>query len=465
MKNIHSIQIIGFFFALLFSASQISAQSDAYHIKVKVKNLKDTVAYLGYYYGEKQYVKDTSRVVHGLTEFKGSESLDQGLYFFYAPANNAYFDVIVGKDQVFELETDTVDYVAHLMIKGSEENQLLKDYKMYLADQQKKASLLRKKLEEAGSDEAKAAPLKQEMMQINENVKHFQDQFVKEHPESMVSTIINLTLNPEVPQNVTDKAAQYYYYRDHFWDKVDFSDSRILRTPVFHSKVMEYIDKLTLQHPDSLSGSAQLIIDKSKDEPDVFRYLVVTLTSKYESSDIMGMDKVFVDLAENYYLNGMASWADSTVMANIADKVKKTKPNLIGKTAANMVLYDTLMRPMRIPASNKKFTLLCFFSPDCGHCKKVTPKLQQIAPSLKDKGVEVIAVCTEVEMDKLKKFVKEYKISFPHYADLRYQREPYNIESTPMIYILDKDNKIIAKRLDVEKVEGFIDHQLKLDQM
>ncbi len=68
-------------------------------------------------------------------------------------------------------------------------------------------------------------------------------------------------------------------------------------------------------------------------------------------------------------------------------------------------------------------------------------------------------------MDKLKKFVKEYKISFPHYADLRYQREPYNIESTPMIYILDKDNKIIAKRLDVEKVEGFIDHQLKLDQM
>ena len=36
-------------------------------------------------------------------------------------------------------------------------------------------------------------------------------------------------------------------------------------------------------------------------------------------------------------------------------------------------------------------------------------------------------------------------------------RDKYDIYSTPTIYILDKDKKIIAKRLDVEKIQEFIE--------
>jgi hypothetical protein len=33
----------------------------------------------------------------------------------------------------------------------------------------------------------------------------------------------------------------------------------------------------------------------------------------------------------------------------------------------------------------------------------------------------------------------------------------YNVDSTPLIYILDRDKKIIAKRLSVDDVPSFIE--------
>ncbi|HCI55668.1 MAG TPA: DUF5106 domain-containing protein, partial [Bacteroidales bacterium] len=37
----------------------------------------------------------------------------------------------------------------------------------------------------------------------------------------------------------------------------------------------------------------------------------------------------------------------------------------------------------------------------------------------------------------------------------------YNITSTPLIYILDREKKIIAKKLPVESIESFIDDYRK----
>lgn len=453
MKTILTSVILLFF---------IAAQAQqGYDIKVHIEGLTDSVAYLGYYYGDKQYVKDTSRVTNGSVVFQGKDSLDQGLYFFYAPESSAFFDVAMGADQRFSISTNTSDYVKNMVVDGSEENKLLQEYKVTLAENQQKANQLREQIEANKEDQAKSEELKSQMMSINEKVVAFQQDFVKTHPESMVAVLINITQTPEVPEGL-DQTKKFYYYRDHFFDKVDFSDPRILRTPVFHPKLIEFVEKMTMQQPDSIAKAASSVVEKAKANDQVFRYAVITYTSKYESSEIMGMDAVFVDLAEKYYMSGLATWADSTVLANITEKVVKTKPNLIGKTIKPMVLYDTLMRPARIPSGQSKYTVLYFFSPDCGHCKKSTPKLKELLPKIKAQGAEVIGVCTMIEMDKFKEFLQEYEPNWKNYADLQYQRKPFNVETTPMVYVLDKNNKIIAKRIDLEKIEGFLEHQNKM---
>ena len=42
-------------------------------------------------------------------------------------------------------------------------------------------------------------------------------------------------------------------------------------------------------------------------------------------------------------------------------------------------------------------------------------------------------------------------------------RQLYDITSTPKVYIMDKDKKIIAKQLGVEQVEDFMKQKIKMD--
>ena len=69
-------------------------------------------------------------------------------------------------------------------------------------------------------------------------------------------------------------------------------------------------------------------------ESDLFKYTVHHLTYKYETSNIMGMDAVFVCMAKEYYCpanNSKAFWLDSTKLVDLCEKAEKTYPLLIGK--------------------------------------------------------------------------------------------------------------------------------------
>ena len=111
------------------------------------------------------------------------------------------------------------------------------------------------------------------------------------------------------------------------------------------------------------------------------------------------------------------------------------------------------------------FTLLYFWDPTCGHCKKVTPKLKKLYDSLKTENVEVYAVCTEIEEDKWKDYIKENKLEWTNVADFEVKhpfRYYYDIQSTPKLYILDRNREIIAKRLGVEQVADFLNDYRKI---
>jgi thiol-disulfide isomerase/thioredoxin len=116
---------------------------------------------------------------------------------------------------------------------------------------------------------------------------------------------------------------------------------------------------------------------------------------------------------------------------------------------------------------NAKFTLLYFWEPDCSHCQKTTPILNKdLFQVLKNKGVDIFAVLTQNNKEKWMKAIQEYKIQeWTNVWDPTYSsnfRKLYDVTSTPIIYILDKNKKILAKRLDVESSIKFLDAQLGL---
>lgn len=460
-------------FALSLLVCARAQEEKAYSIKLQVNNFQGDVCYLGYPYGDKKYIADTAQInANGEFVFEGTKALDGGLYFIYSPPPaSLYFDLIVA-EQNFSIYTDTVDVVEHMKPTGSVENEVFFSFQRFMREVTIEGSEINEKLK-AAADDASKDKYKAELKALDAKVNDYRKTMIEQYPETFAVKFVKSTMNVEVPDapknsdgEPIDENFGYKYYKKHYFDNFDFSDKKILRTPNFYGKIEEYMDKMTLKHPDSIISSLHFIIEKAKSNDDVFRYCVQNLTHKYETSNIMGMDAVFVDMAENYYLTGDAFWADSATIAKITDRVQRLKPNLIGKPAPKMYVLDTLMRGVDALRNNSEFTVLYFYDPDCGHCKKKTPQLRDLYnDKLKGMGVTVVAANIKKDNDKWKKYIRENNLNWINVSDPKMQsnfRYEYNIETTPQLFILDEDKKIIAKKLDVEQIEEFITKQKEI---
>ena len=187
------------------------------------------------------------------------------------------------------------------------------------------------------------------------------------------------------------------------------------------------------------------------------------------------MDGVFVHMAENYYLTDDVDWVDSTQKAKIKDLYEKAKPLLLGKIAPNIVLADTSQKVWHnLHKLDSKYTLVYIWSPTCGHCKKITPKIHDVYLKYKEYGFEVFAVGTEYENVEWIKYIKDHNLTWLNVSDspenpnnikdypLNF-RVNYDVYSTPKIYLLDKDKRIIAKRIEDEQIDLFLSREFGLE--
>ncbi|MCX6283449.1 MAG: DUF5106 domain-containing protein, partial [Bacteroidetes bacterium] len=292
---------------------------------------------------------------------------------------------------------------------------------------------------------------------------------VKQHPESFVAFMINIMKEPEIPEIPTlpngrkDSTFAYRYYRNHFWDDVSFTDDRSLRTPVFHSKLVKYFDKVLLQLPDTIISEADFLIEKSRINPEMFKYMVWFITRQYENSEIMGFDKIFVHVVNKYYVTGQTTWVDETVKKEIIKKAARMESLLIGKRPPNMIMQDTSLQLVSMYNINARILLILFWDPDCGNCAQEIPKLKDFYDKSRIKyGLEIFAVCSDSSLVKMKSYIKKKNMSWinvngPRTLTGEFHGQ-YDIISTPVIYILNEQKEIIAKRLAVEQIEKFLEN-------
>ena len=126
-------------------------------------------------------------------------------------------------------------------------------------------------------------------------------------------------------------------------------------------------------------------------------------------------------------------------------------------------MVDTSGNRVSLYDVKAKYTVVIFWDHGCGHCKKEVPKLSDIYKTkLKQKGVEVYAIETENKPDEWKKFIREHQLEWinvnePDDYNRAVTKKFYDIYSTPVIYLLDENKIIKAKRIDTEQLGGFID--------
>lgn len=467
--------------------------SDQRRLEVLVKGVSQDTVFLANYYGNKLYYTDTTMAdAKGRIVFQRQSGYKAGVYAVVVPGPK-YFEILLDEPEVI-LETDTTDLLGHLVVKKSVQNQLFVDYIKHLNTQRKVAEALRQKIETASTQKEKDE-LKLQQKAIDPGIRAYQENVAGQVPGSLLSLILRMSMVNEPlrsmrPDGTMDSAATYFVNRAIYWDGTDLRDERILRTPVFHNKLNDYFGKNHVpQIPDTIIKLADDLIGKLGPSKELYKFVVHTITYMAETSDIMGMDAVFVHMANTCYCprkdgKARAFWMNEEQLDKLCKRAAKQAPLIIGAKTKNIILPDTTEKKwISLHHMPEEYVVLAFWESSCGHCKKEIPELHTVwKERLKAMDVAVYAVCKATDSTTMvhwKEFIVEHQLDWVNvgltwnvYREAKAQpylyipefttleslnyADTYDVYSTPKIFVLDRERKIVAKSLNPDQIADLI---------
>jgi peroxiredoxin len=460
MKDIKIfVNALCIFWAFILNVPSVFGQ-DGYHIEIEAEGLGTEAVILGNFYGSSTYIADTSKVENGIHVFSGDQSLPRGMYFV-AMDKKRLFDFVVFKDQHFRLTTDSSDFIMNLAVDGDLDNQLFIDDMKYNAVRNEEAAPFLSVLQDSSASQADRQAAQAGLSAINDAVLAHQQEVIREYPESFMAKVFKARQRERLPDD-TDEDKAFNYYKDHYWDHFDLSDPMFLRLNqrLYQEKLDTYLDKLVMQRPDSLIKEIDQLAKIASKNSETYKYYIWTLVNKYMEPRIMGLDEIFVHLNDTYFATGeMDYWTNNQLKKNVADYADRLRNSLIGKKAPELIMQDGKLERRSLYDIENEFTIIYFFDPDCHHCKLATPQLNELYDQQKF-DMEVYAVSTDTSMVKMNKYIREMGLDWIIVNGPRTFTKPYyelyDAMTTPTFYILDRDKRIIAKKLPVDRIEEFL---------
>jgi len=467
-------KLVPIFSLLLFCVSFISAQPKPYRIEGTLANYTEDTIFLGYYYGDKQYLMDTTTVEGGHFVFEGMDTLHAGVYLIVMPPDNKYFQLMINaKEQRFSFSADLNDIEGSIAFEDAKDNALFYDNLRYISAKRKEVGELNAR-KEASTDEAEKVEIDGVLSNMNDEVMKYQHEVVDKNPETMTAALIKSGYNIPIPEFTGTKqeisTQQYLYYKKHYFDHVDLSDERLLRSPshVMDDRVKYYLEKLTPQIPDSVNQSIDYLLGEMEASPEVYKNYLIKFLNDFAATKIVGMDAVYVHLALNYYAKGKTPWVEEEQLQKIIDNARSAEPTLVGKNAPKLTLQLRDSTDISLYDIDAKYLILVFWAHDCGHCKESMPQLKKFYDENKDKGIEVFSVCTKLNADEPPcwDFIDERNLEgWINASDKKggrsFMHSLYNVKKTPKLFILDENKQIISKDLGTDQLDEFFDQLSK----
>jgi len=467
---------IVFLFAALTTSSVFS---QGYQVNLKAKGYKGGITYLTYYMGSNFNIADSAAIGNdGTAVFKGTETLHPGIYAIFFPGKQLRTEFLVGKEQSITVIADTSDLVNKTVVTGSKENILYDQYqkvataKGRLMQQERNAFL-------ESTNKADSLLHEKNYTAYNKELNDYREGIIRNQPNSMMAALLNAMKEPPYPTKIPvtkqDSVDNYNEYKKHYWDGISFMDDRIIRTPFFLKKLERYYRDVISPDPDSIIKDVDYKLLLARSAPEMYKFILNWVTDEFINPKYMGQDAVFVHLFEKYHSKGASPWLNEKQMESISRRAYMLMANLIGEKGADLDMLNTENKPTSLYQVDADFTVICFWDPNCGHCKEEVPRLDSIyRASWKSHNLKIFAVLTPDGKKDVRQewvsFIKEhnigdwthaYKSKEMEEADQAAQkasfRQLYDINLTPTIYLLDKDKRIIGKKLTLMQLNDLLE--------
>ncbi len=461
------------FLGLILFPFILLAQKSGYHIDVNIKSMPNKKMYLAHYYGKGQTVYKTDSVklnTKGIGSLHRDEDLVGGIYLLLDSSDGNFAEFILNNGDRLKLSSKSEDFRDGFEVKGSQENIDFKAYQDYLKNFERNQTMLEAQYAAAKTSQDSDAVIQKLRTKMDE-LNDYRMTYYEKNPNRFLSSIFGAMYEPTAPtekhfyeDGTEDSTYAYRYFKAHYWDKFPFDDERIAYTPIYHPKIEKYMKKLVIPNPDSVSHEALWLLDTTSSAQELFNYTLWFENGFIWSSKIMGMDEAIIPIAEKYYGDPeTVFWLDSAGYDKMMKKILVMQPSMIGNVSDNSRLKDRNGNIVMLHDIPSDYIAMIFWAPDCGHCRKEMPKIDSFyhAEQKSFEDIQLLAIKTQGDSTLYDQFIEENNLEDgwlhvnddERIANLRYY---FDVETTPMIVVLNRDRQIIAKKINFEDILNIV---------
>lgn len=471
---------IKFLLATVFALVQFSLFAQQGHeIQVTVKPFKNQYVYLGHYLGKQLPIIDSVMLNNESTGiFKGNARLGGGVYFIGFPDRASKFDILIDDQQQFSVIADTAN-LSNIQFVNSPENEAFKAYQLFMnRNGQAMENLAQQKEGKKGKD---SVLLVQQIDSISNLVADYRMNIIQQDPGALLALLLTAMKEPQVPSPSeaakADSLYAYKYFKNHFWDGVNFWDARVSRTPFFESRLDKYFEQLVYPKADSVIKEIDWMLGYASANADMQKFLLLKFVNRYLNQKYMWEDAVFVHLFEKYFSQKNYPWLTDQGRKIITDRAYSLMANITGTPAADINLPDSSGNFKNLFSVVAPHTVLVYYDPTCGHCKETLPKLDSMYRNKwKANGVKVYAVAKETSGNRTDwlNFVNQFQLK--DWQHVYYSREAelarinantpsysqlYDVHTFPTLYLLDNEKRIVAKKVTAKQLDEILEERFR----
>ncbi len=386
-----------------------------------------------------------------------------GMYRLYW-SKDGMVDLIWNREDV-EIATTETNPSDSLKIIRSTENILYQSFTALDRLNQSKLQLLVPLIDYYPAKDAFYATVKQEFENIQRTQQRFLDSAMALHPQAFALRMAKVLQGPFIPASM-NMDERMGYLKQHYFDKVDFSDTALLRSMAFPNKAISYMSLYSnnrlpqKQLEAEFIKAVNVILGAASVNPDVFRFLLDYLVGGF---DKFHFDEVITYIADNF--QDPSSCEDQARKTSLQKKLENFQKLAVGKIAPELEVNDTKGKPVKLAGIQSEFTLLIFWSTNCPHCVSMMPRLKEIYASQQPKRFEVMSVSIDTSRTAWTSYLREEKLNWINVSELKgfygKSADDFNIYATPTMFLLDREKKILSKPISLMELEQALrDHQL-----
>lgn len=385
----------------------------------------------------------------GLFEFTLPQ-MDIPMVYFVGPDSKDLRPVILGSEDMVKI-SGKCGKMRVAQVANSPINEQFEALKKEIGRLRTATVNLTRQLKTVSKDEEEQE-IYQQLADLDTEKLQFLDSLNENHPFLAKTLAINTYLSYQ--NNKGEYQNEILYFADKYFSQADFNDETYNNLPWLTDAIKSYTQTLT-----------RVGLDENGQKMFIQRLLSrFPVQSKARQLALAGIIQTYQGQKNSNYLyfgeQFINEYKDAapTVATSIKEVIDREKAFMMGGEAPDFSQNTPEGEELNLKDLRGKVVLVDFWASWCGPCRRENPNVVKLYEKYKDKGFEILGVSLDRDKKRWLQAIEQDNLTWQHVSDLKgWQNavaKQYGVSSIPYTLLLDKDGKIIGKKLRGSALEN-----------